>query len=56
MKLARNQKISPFIISEKKPSVRIFNGRVKIVMMGLMMRFMNAKHPPTIIAVAKEET
>jgi hypothetical protein len=48
---ATNQKNAPLRMMEKSPSVRIFNGNVKIPTIGLMTMLINTKQAPTNTAV-----
>lgn len=46
-----NQKNAPLITKENNPSVKIFKGKVKIVMIGLTTMLRNTKQAETITAV-----
>ncbi len=46
----RYQNISPFTASEKKPRVRIFRGRVNILITGFRNMLNSVRHAPTTAA------
>jgi hypothetical protein len=46
-KLPMNQKTIPLIIKEKIPRVIIFNGRVRILIIGFIKKLKSVRHAPT---------
>jgi hypothetical protein len=52
----RNQKITPLMIREKRPRVRILRGNVRILMIGLKNMLTKHRHAPTIRATHIGET
>ncbi len=51
-----NQKNAPFMMSEKRPNVRIFIGSVRILMIGPTTILRNASVAATMTAVSTEPT